>query len=61
MDEDRRIRGYDFRLKIKRYVNSNIGLTFFIRRVINYWNQLSDVNEFITARGEIEIYGSLNN
>ena len=67
MDEDRRTRGHDFCLKIKRHVNSNIGLNFFTRRVINYWNQLSDVvvdcksldtfkvklDEFMTARGEI--------
>ena len=30
-------------LKIRRYVNSNIGMNFFIRRVINYWNPLTDV------------------
>ena len=30
-------------LKIRRHVNSNIGLTFFTRRVINYWNHLTDV------------------
>ena len=36
VDEDRRTRG--FCLKIKRHAHSNIGLNFFIRRVINYWN-----------------------
>ena len=54
-------------LKIKRHVNSNIGLNFFTRRVINYWNQLSDLvfgcksldtfkmklDEFMIAKGEI--------
>ena len=30
-------------LLFKRHVNSNIGLNFFKRRVINHWNQLSDV------------------
>ena len=29
--------------KLKGDVNSNIGLNFFTRRVINYWNQFSDV------------------
>ena len=67
VDEDRKARGHGFCLKIKRYVNSNIWLNFFTRRVINYWNQLSDVvvdyksldtfkvklDEFMTARGEI--------
>ena len=36
VDEDRRTRGHGFCLKIKRHVNSNIGLNFFTRRVINY-------------------------
>ena len=54
-------------LKIKRHVNSNIGLKFFTRRVINYWNRLTDevvtckslssfkikLDEFMTAKGEI--------
>ena len=54
-------------LKIRRQVNSNIGLNFFTRKVINYWNQLTDqvvgckslstfkikLNEFMTAKGEI--------
>ena len=65
VDDDRRTRGHGFCLKIKRYVNSNTGLNFFTRRVINYWNKLSDVvlgcksldtfklDEFMTARGEI--------
>ena len=34
--EDRRTRGHGFYLKIKRLVNSNIGLNFFTRKVINY-------------------------
>ena len=29
-------------LKIRRDVNSNIGLNFFARRVVNYWNQVTD-------------------
>ena len=67
VDEDRRTRRYSFYFKIKRRLNSNIGLNFFIRRVINYWNRLSDIvvsrksldrfkmklDEFITAKGEI--------
>ena len=40
-----RTRGHDFCLKIKRNVNSNIGLNFFTKRVLNYWNQLSDIVE----------------
>ena len=43
MDEDRRTREHGFYLKIKRYVNSYIGVKIFIRKVINYWNQLSAV------------------
>ena len=53
-------------VKIRMHINSNTGLRFFTRRVINYWNQLTDVvfsckslstfkiklNEFMTARGE---------
>ena len=31
-----------FCLKIRSHVNSNIGLKFFTRRVINYWNHLTD-------------------
>ena len=42
VDEDRRTR-YSFCLKIKRDINSNVGLNFFTRRVINYWNKLSYV------------------
>ena len=67
LDEDRRTRGHGFCLKIKRHLNSNIGLYLFTRRVINYSNQLSDVvvacksldtfkvklDENMTARGEI--------
>ena len=54
--------------KIRRHVNSNIGLDFFTRRVINnYWNHLTDevvscksfstfkikLDEFMIAREEI--------
>ena len=31
MDEDRRTRGHNFCLKIKRHVNLNIGLNFFTK------------------------------
>ena len=41
--EDGRTRKQSLSLKIRRHVNSNIGLNFFIRRVINYWNHLTDV------------------
>ena len=40
VDKDRRTRGHGFYLKIRSHVNSNIGLNFFTKRVINYWNQL---------------------
>ena len=64
-DEDRRRRKHC--LKIRRRVNSDIGLKFFTRRVINYWNQLTDevvsfkslstfkikLDEFMTTKGEI--------
>ena len=43
VNEDRRTRGDGFCLKLKRHVNSNIGLNVFTRRVINHWNRLSDV------------------
>ena len=63
IDEDGRIRK---QLKIKRNLFSNIGLKFFIRRVI-YWNHFTDevvnckslstfkirLDEFITAKGKI--------
>ena len=57
-----------FYLKIRRHVNPNILLIFFFtRRVVNYWNHLTDVvvsykslntfkiklNEFMTAKGEV--------
>ena len=52
--------------KIRMHVNSNIGLKFFTRRAINYWNHLTDevvsckslttfkikLDEFMTAKGE---------
>ena len=45
LDEDGRTRKHNLCLKIKSHVNSNIGLNFFARRVINYnyWNHLPDV------------------
>ena len=43
IDEDERTRKSRLRLKIRRHVTSNIGLKFFTRRVINYWNHLTDV------------------
>ena len=65
--KERRTRKHSLYLKIRRHVNSNIGLKFFTRRVINYWNHLTDVvvsckslstfkmklDEFMTAKGEI--------
>ena len=67
IDEDGRTRKHSLCLKIRSHVNSNIGLNFFTRRVINYWNQLTDevvsckslstfkikLDEFMTAKGEI--------
>ena len=53
-------------LKFRRHVNSNIGLNFFIRKVINNCNQLTDkvfsckslstfkLNEFLTAKGKFK-------
>ena len=35
-DEDRGTRKHSLCLQIRRHVNSNNGLNFFIRRVINY-------------------------
>ena len=43
IDEDRRTRKHSLCLKIRRHVNSNIILTFFTRRVINYLNHFTDV------------------
>ena len=43
IDEDERIRKQCFCLKIRRHVNSNIGFNHFTRRVINYWNHLTDL------------------
>ena len=42
IDEDGRARKHSLCSKIKRHVNSNNGLNFFTRRVINYWNHLPD-------------------
>ena len=68
IDEDGRTRKHSLCLKIRRHINSNIGLKFFTRSVINYWNHLTDevfsfkslntfqikLSEFImTAKGEI--------
>ena len=67
VDEDRRTRKHSLCLKMRRYVNSNTGLNFFTRRVINYWNHLTDkvvscksfstfkirLDKFMTAKGEI--------
>ena len=67
VNEDERIRRYRVCLKIRRHINSNIGFNFFTRRVINYWNHLTDVLisckslsifkiklvEFMTGKGEI--------
>ena len=39
--EEGRTRKHSSCLKIRRDVNSNIGLNLFTRRVINYWNQLT--------------------
>ena len=55
-------------LKFRRHVNSNIGFNFFLRRIINYWNQFTDevvnckslstfkikLNEFMTAKEEFK-------
>ena len=43
LHEDGRTRKYCLCLKIRRYVNSNIGWKFFTRRVINYWNHFTDI------------------
>ena len=42
IDEDGRTRKHSLCLKIRRNQPSNIGLKFFTRRVINYWNHLTD-------------------
>ena len=43
IDEDVRTTKYSLCLKIRGHVNSNTGLNFFTRRVINYWNHLTDI------------------
>ena len=67
IDENKRTKKHSLCLKIRRHVNSNIGLNCFTRRVINYWNYLTDVevsckslskfkiklDEIMTAKGEI--------
>ena len=40
IDADGRTRKHSLCLKIKRHAHSNIGLKFFTRIVINYWNHL---------------------
>ena len=66
IDKDGRTRKHNLCLKIRRNGNSNIGLIFLSRSVINYWNHLTDVvvscksfsafkmilDEFMTARRE---------
>ena len=42
IDEDGKIRKHRLCLKIRRHVNPNIGLNLITRRVINYWNHLTD-------------------
>ena len=42
IDEDERTRTHSIYLKIRRNVNSNLRLKFITRRIINYWNQLTD-------------------
>ena len=55
-------------LKIRRHVNSNIGLKFFIKRIINYLNHFTNVvinckyfnifkiklHEFMIAKGKFK-------
>ena len=67
IDEDERTRKHSLCLKIRRHVNSNMGLNFFTRRIINYWNHLTDevvswkslttfkikLSKFMATRGEI--------
>ena len=66
IDENGRTRKHSLCLKIRRHVNSNIGLNYFTGRV-NYWNHLTDVvvscsslntfkikAEFVTAKGEFK-------
>ena len=67
MDENGKTRKHSLCLKIRRYVNSNVGLNFFTIKVINYWNHLTYVvvsckslstfkvklDEFMTARGKV--------
>ena len=67
IDEDERTRKHSLCLKIRMHVNSNIGLNFLTRRVINYWNHLTGgvvsckslntfkikFDEHLTAKGEI--------
>ena len=43
IDGDGRTRKHGLCLKIRRHLNSNIRLNFFTRRVITYWNHLTNV------------------
>ena len=65
--ENERTRKHSLCLKIRRHVNSNIGLKLFTRRFINYWNRPTDevvsckslktfkikLDEFMTAKGKM--------
>ena len=46
-------------IKTLKHVNSNIGLNFFIKRIINYWNQLLKVifNLKYSNRFKIKLQG----
>ena len=43
VNKDGRTRAYGYCLKIRRYVNSDIGVNYFTTRIKNYWNQLPDI------------------
>ena len=42
VDEDGRKRKHSLCLKIGRHVNSTIGLNVFSKRVINYWDHITN-------------------
>ena len=48
LNEKVRTRKNNLYFKIKRYVNSNIGLKFSTKRVINYWKHLT--NEIVNYK-----------
>ena len=68
INEDGRTIKHSLCLKIRKRVDSNIGLNFFTRRVNNYWNHLTDevvrckslstfkikLDEYMTGKGEIK-------